>query len=98
MSANPVILNPQEPQPRPTIAPPPRLTSARFWDDFQPEHLRAIRDKLGMVIDARECRGDAFEPEAAVEAAPGPAPTTKNETLGGVLSPSQANLFLNCSA
>ena len=26
------------------------------------------------------------------------APSTKNETLGEILSPSQANTFLNCSA
>ena len=29
---------------------------------------------------------------------PSPAPVIKNETLGEILSPSQANTFLNCSA
>jgi RecB family exonuclease len=86
------------PQPRPTIAPAPRMTNARFWRDFQPEHLRAIRDKLGMVIDAKDRGGEAFEPEVAAEAASAVATTAKNETLGDILSPSQANLFLNCSA
>ena len=76
MSHDPIILNLQEPPPRSTIAPPPRMTSARFWEDYHPAHLRAIRDKLGMVIDYKERQVDIFEPEAAVEVAPAPAPPT----------------------
>ena len=85
------------PQPQPTIAPPPRPTNARFWADYRVEQLRAIQDKIASVIEAK-ARNIDLEPEAAAEVAVAPAPTAKNETLGGILSPSQANLFLNCSA
>src|ERR1700730_2934810 len=83
--------------PRPTIAPPPRPTNARFWADYRVEQLRAIQDKIATVIEAK-ARNIDLETEAAAEATSAPTPTTKNETLGGLLSPSQASLFLNCSA
>ena len=85
------------PQARPTIAPPARPTNARFWADYRLEQLRAIQDKIATVIEAK-ARNLDLETEASTEAVPAPAPTAKNETLGGILSPSQANLFLNCSA
>ena len=84
------------PQARPTIAPAARPTNARFWADYRLEQLRAIQDKIATVIEAKAQNLD-METETFTEAAP-PAPTAKNETLGGILSPSQANLFLNCSA
>ena len=68
------------------VAPTPRMTNARFWDGYRPDQLRPIRDKLNIVIAQKETQG----PEADS--------TAKNETLGGILSPSQANRFLNCSA
>ena len=83
------------PGPRPTIAPPPRPTNARFWADYRVEQLRAIQGKITTVIEAK-ARNIDLEPEATGVASA--APTAKNETLGEILSPSQANLFLNCSA
>jgi hypothetical protein len=84
-------------QSRPTIAPPPRPTNARFWADYRVEQLRAIQDKIAAVIEAK-ARNIDLEIEAAAEETSASALTAKNETLGGILSPSQANLFLNCSA
>jgi RecB family exonuclease len=57
-----------------------------------------------VVIHDQERHFDRFSlrPEAAPLAAGASAPpttsATKNETLGAILSPSQANTFLNCSA
>jgi PD-(D/E)XK nuclease superfamily len=83
-----------------------RLTSYRFWERFQTEELRNVHDKLGLVIDDRERQLDLFAPAAAVEETGGaqasPAgvadPLGRNDTLGVVLSPSQINTYLSCSA
>jgi RecB family exonuclease len=76
----------------PLPLPPARLTSYRYWEGRRPEDLRAIRAKLDLVLDDLTRQLDLFaEPQEAAAA-------TKNETLGEILSPSQANTFLNCSA
>src|ERR1700732_1996971 len=85
------------PQSRPPIATPPRPTNARFWADYRVEQLRVIQDKIATVIEAK-ARNIDLEPEVAAQAASTPTPPAQNETLGGILSPSQASLFLNCSA
>jgi RecB family exonuclease len=101
-----------EPRPLAMPMPPPRLTSYRYWEDWQPEYLHAIHATLTRVIDEKERQGDLFTlPEEAAPAAAPPLvqhiPATqipdtdtseKNATLGAVLSPSQCNLFLGCSA
>ena len=100
-----------EPRPAAKPLPPPRLTSYRYWEDWQPEYLHAIHATLTRVIDEKERQFDLFTPprEAATAAAgsfvphipatPVPDPTPeKNATLGAVLSPSQCNVFLGCSA
>ena len=102
-----LILN--APQPAVVPTPAPRLTSYRYWEDYAPKYLRAIRDTVARVIDDQERQRDLFEeaPAAAplcadlptTAAVPTPAaPAAKNESLGNLLSPSQANQFLNCSA
>jgi hypothetical protein len=104
-----LILNAPQLSAMPT--PAPRLTSYRYWEDYAPKYLRAIRDTVARVIDDQERQRHLFEeaPAAAPSlfaAAPATAvPSSlagntpaKNETLGNLLSPSQANQFLNCSA
>ena len=95
-----------EPRPLAMPMPPPRLTSYRYWEDWQPEYLHAIHATLTRVIDEKERQGDLFTlPRVAAPTAPSlartlsaaPAPE-KNATLGGTLSPSQCNMFLGCSA
>jgi len=94
--------------PRPVVMPmpPPRLTSYRYWEDWQPEYLHAIHATLTRVIDEKERQGDLFTPPREAIAAmpclvghiPTPPAPEKNATLGGTLSPSQVNMFLGCSA
>ena len=104
-----LILN--APQSSAMPMPTPRLTSYRHWEDYAPKYLRAIRDTVARVIDDQERQRDLFEeapaaappPLLAMVAVPQPAsaPDTvpaRNETLGNLLSPSQASQFLNCSA
>jgi len=103
-----LILKASQPPVMPT--PAPRLMSYRYWEDYAPKYLRAIRDTVARVIDHQERQRDLFEeapaaPSPLFSATPATAavPTlavsaARNETLGGVLSPSQANMFLNCSA
>lgn len=85
-------------------APPPRLTSYRYWQDYQQDFLQAIRDAVSRVIVDKERQFVLFTPPTAAAPAasgsstPTTASSTKNETLGEILSPSQANTFLNCSA
>jgi RecB family exonuclease len=89
--------------------PPPRLSSYRFWEDYQPDALEAIRATLARVIDDKTRQFDLFAPppvSTPVDTPPASTPVdtppavvpARNETLGDVLSPSQANTFLNCSA
>jgi CRISPR/Cas system-associated exonuclease Cas4 (RecB family) len=102
-----LILN--APQPAVVPMPAPRLTSYRYWEDYAPKYLRSIRDTVARVIDDQERQRDLFEeapaaaafanaPNATVARPTPAAPAAKNETLGNLLSPSQANQFLNCSA
>ncbi len=84
--------------------PPPRLTSYRYWEDFQKEILHAIQSTVTRVLDDKERQFDMFAPPEAPAAAPSSpvfqngTPPVRNEHLGAVLSPSQVNKFLNCSA
>ncbi len=92
-----------EPRPAPVPLPPPRLTSYRFWDAYTVPHLSAIAATLGNVIDEKTRQSDLFaEPEAPAATLPltnqAPEPEPRNSTLGAVLSPSQVNCFLTCSA
>jgi len=81
---------------------PPRYSQYRYWDEINSTALRVVNATVARVLADRDRQGDLFAPpvlEAATPAAVNAiAATTKNETLGGMLSPSQANLFLNCSA
>ena len=84
------------PLPAPVAMPPARPTSYRYWEDYRADELRAVLEKIALVIDEKQRQ---FDPIAASkQAAAAAAPPTKNETLGEILSPSQANTFLNCSA
>src|ERR1039457_5270864 len=91
-------------QPAPVGMPPVRPTSYRYWEDYRADELRAVLDKIALVIDDKQRQFDLIavsKLDAAstlTVSAPAAAPTTKNETLGEILSPSQANTFLNCSA
>ncbi len=97
-----------EPRPGAVPMPPPRLTSYRYWEEYRPEELRQIKARLDLVIDEKERQGDLFapgglfadqKPQEAPAAAPAPSPLAgRNETLGALLSPSQASCFLGCSA
>jgi RecB family exonuclease len=85
-------------EPRPL--PPARLTSYRYWEGRPAQELRAIRAKLDLVLDDMTRQFDLFAiPE---EGAPAPslaaAIAAKNENLGCILSPSQANTYLTCNA
>jgi putative RecB family exonuclease len=91
------------PQPAPAPLPAARLTSCRYWEGRRAEELRTIRSKIDLVLDDLTRQFDLFAPTEAAPAAsqamaPAPAPAMKNETLGDILSPSQATTFLNCSA
>ena len=91
------------PPPAPVAMPPARLTSYRYWEGYRTEELHAVLDKIALVLDDKERQFDLFAPtpEVAPAASGRIAPavvSTKNETLGEVLSPSQTNAFLNCSA
>lgn len=82
-------------EPKPAAAPPvdTRLTSYRTWDKLTTPDLLVVKGKIDSVIDDRARQRDLFaapEPEPAQE-----VPTTH---LGAVLSPSQVNTYLGCSA
>src|SRR5664279_2681181 len=62
-----LILN--APQPAVVPMPAPRLTSYRYWEDYAPKYLRAIRDTVARVIDDQERQRDLFE-EAPAAAPP----------------------------
>ena len=102
-----LILN--SPQVAATPMPAPPLTSYRYWEDCAPKYLRAIRDTVARVIDDQGRQRELSEeapagtPSSLFSASPAAVPTpavpaAKNESLGNLLSPSQANQFLNCSA
>jgi CRISPR/Cas system-associated exonuclease Cas4 (RecB family) len=84
--------------PRPL--PPARLTSYRYWEGRPAEELRAVRAKLDLVLDDMTRQFDLFAiPQEGATAPSIPAAIVgKNETLGCILSPSQANTYLTCSA
>jgi hypothetical protein len=84
----------------PLPLPPGRLTSYRYWEGRPTAELRAIRAKLDLVLDDMTRQFDLFAlPEEGAPAPSLPAAIAgKNETLGCVLSPSQANCYLMCSA
>jgi len=92
------------PAPAAMPMPPPRLTSSSYWEDWQPEYLHAIHATL--TRDHKERQGDRFTPPQVAEPAapslvrnlPAPPLPEKNATLGGLLSPSQVNMFIGCSA
>jgi RecB family exonuclease len=92
------------PQPAPVAMPPARPTSYRYWEDYRADELRAVLEKIALVIDDKQRQFDrsAASKQAAASpltaSGPASAPPTRNETLGEILSPSQANTFLNCSA
>jgi len=86
-----------KPRPAPVPMPPARLTSCRYWEDWQPEYLHAIHAALTRVIDEKERQGDLFTaPRQAPAAAPQdfhneaqkasllttPSASEKNATLG----------------
>lgn len=85
----------QEPRMIPVPMPPARLTSYRYWEDYKAEMLHAVRDALDRVLFDKERQLDMF---AAAPEVPAAAPDSRNATLGAVLSPSQVNAFLACSA
>jgi len=99
MSPSPFVLS--VPQAPPPPMPPARLTSYRYWEDYAPRFLHAIQDTLTRVLTDKERQTSLFEEAPAAGPslfAPAPTAPAKNETLGNLLSPAQANTFLNCSA
>lgn len=83
-------------------APAPQLTSYRFWERYSKDQLSTIRERIGTVLDDMDRQFGLFVEEAAAQAAPAPNVTTEaskaQSALGAVLSPSQVNMYLNCSA
>lgn len=85
-------------EPRPAAKPlDAKMISYRYWEKFHREELVSIRTRIENVLADIDRQHDLF-----VEAAAAPAPVAPKEvanaTLGVILSPSQVNTFLNCSA
>ena len=91
-------------------APDPKPTSYRFWHKYRLEQLGLIRKRIDTVMDDMTRQFSLFDepapapparPQLAVTTAPlarsGDGRSPQND-LGAVLSPSQVNKYLNCSA
>lgn len=53
-----------EPRGVAAVAPPPRLTSYRYWVEFKPEYLAAIRDAITRVLNDKARQLDMFAPSS----------------------------------
>lgn len=73
-------------------APMPKPTSYRFWENYSRDELRKMRERLNTVLTDIEQQHELFK-ATAVE-----ADNAQSNALGSMLSPSQVNRYLNCSA
>jgi hypothetical protein len=73
--------------------------SPKFFEQFKLDDLARLRNLLDGVVDEKARQFERFAPPPEVfTPADGATRIPKNDTLAEVLSPSQVNCFLGCSA